>query len=356
MVAAAVFTQRPTNEYSASRGLYAPDLGDRADTVREIVIRTAQDTLRLARGDGGWVAENKTGYPADAARVRELVVGLSRLQRLDKKTADPQRLARLELTDVREPGSKAVAVTLLAGDGETLADVLVGKTQDFQSADYSRYFVRNAGDPQSWLVQGTLPPVLEDTGNWLERKLLPGVAGTGFQSIEVTHPGGESVEVLRESAEQEDYEVAGLSGEETVDSQYSVNQIADTLNRLSLKDVRQADAAGEEQAVLQVAALTFNGVRISARFDRRDPDYGVRLSASYAPELDRSEAEVEEDDGAGGEQDERAENAGTVGGEQLARDLSRRWQDRLFIVSQYALDALMVKRSDLIKPVQPAGE
>lgn len=367
MVAAAVLSQRPVNEYTASHGLHAPELGDRADAIQQIVVRSADSELRLARTGDGWVARNKNDYPANAARIRELVVGLGRLERLEKKTSDPERLARLELTDVDEPGSKAVEVTLLSGDDTELASIMVGKTEDFQSTDYSRYFVRDAGDPQSWLVRGTLPPVLEDPGNWLQQRLLAGVEASGFQSIEITHPGGETVTVRRDSSDREDFELVGLSSGESVDSQYPVNQIADTLKRLSLKDVLDANSMEDKEAVVSVDALTFNGVRITARFDRREPDYGVTLSAAYEPEHDGGDSESDRGN-AGAAEDETEEQSGndeakgearngdTVDGEQLAEDLNERWRDRLFVISQYSVDALMVKHSDLVKTAEGSGE
>lgn len=371
MVAAAVLFQRPSKDYSGTLGLQVPDLGKRADQVRSIVIRTADDELRLERHDDGWVASNKDDYPADADRIRTLVFGLSHLERLEKKTSNPERLGRLELTGVEESGSKAVEITLLTGDSDKLADVLVGKTDDFQSNDYSRYFVRDADDPQAWLVQGNLPPVPEDFGDWLEQKLLAGVEGTGFQSITVTHPDGAKVTVFRDSADNEDFQLAGLSSGESIDSQYSVNQFANTLKRLSLDDVQTVDTAGDKAAVLDVEALTFNGVRITARFDHREPDYGVALSATYEPEQDRSENESgAQDDSAGGDTAQKAggeegdDGKGDVekdepeplSGPQLADKLNERWQGRLFIVSQYALDALKAPRADLVKKAEDSGQ
>jgi hypothetical protein len=162
MVAAAVIVNRTPENSLSSHGLHVPELASRADAVRTVLIRTADTELRLERADEGWVARSKTGYPADVERIRQLVLGVSQLERLERKTANPERLGRLDLRDIDEPGSRAVRVSLLTADGTALADVLVGKTHDFQQEARSRYFVRDAGDLQSWLVEGSLPPVLEE--------------------------------------------------------------------------------------------------------------------------------------------------------------------------------------------------
>lgn len=324
MVAAAVIVHRSPDSSLSSHGLHVPDLASRADAVQAVLIRTAEAELRLERENEGWVARSKTGYPADVERIRQLVLGVSQLERLERKTANPDRLRRLDLRDIDVPGSRAVRVSLLTADGTTLADVLVGKTHDFEQEARSRYFVRDAGDPQSWLVEGWLPPVLEELSSWLERRLMPGVEESALASVTVTHGDGESVTVRREGREEEDFRLPESPGGESIDSQYKVNAVAETLRRLSLKDVRDAGAETGE-TIATIEASTFDGVRIIARVGAGDPDYPVRLEARYDGE------------------------SGTGGGEQLASALDDRWRGRSFVVSQYALDDLLVRREDLVK-------
>jgi hypothetical protein len=187
VVAAAVVSQRSTEQPVLSHGPHVPDLGLRVDAVETVEIRTSESSLDLALTDAGWVARSRDGYPANAERVRQLVFGISNLRRLERKTSNPDRLPRLELSDIDQTGSRAVQIRLLTDDGEELAGVLVGKTQDFQQERRSRYFVRDIGDTQSWLVEGSLPPVPEDFPSWLDRKLMPGVADAGLRSVTVTH-------------------------------------------------------------------------------------------------------------------------------------------------------------------------
>lgn len=342
MVVAAVLSQRPARDSVSEYGLHAPGLDADAQTVEAIEIRTAGGTLRLARTGDDWVAASKNDYPADADRVRRLVLGLARLQRLEKKTGDPDKLAALELTDVGEPASKAVQLTLLTAEDEKLVSVLVGRTDEFQSSGRSRYFVRNTGDPQSWLVEGSLPPVLDEFGNWLEQDLMPGVERADLRSLAVTHPDGETVTVRRESGDGAGFELADLSAGEQIKDRHSINSVVDTFRGLSLEDVRAAPRGTPDEAALTIEALTFDGVRINARFNKEDPGYGVRLSARYEPGSDRSTKEGNGD------------HAERTNGEHLARDLDARWSDRLFIVGQYSVEPLVVRRADLIeKPEEP---
>jgi hypothetical protein len=160
---------------------------------------------------------------------------------------------------------------------------------------------------------------------------MPGIEESALASVTVTHGDGETVTVRREGGDDEDFRLSGLSEGESIDSQYKVNAVAETLRRLSLKDVRDADAETGE-TIATIEASTFNGIRVVARIGTGEPDYPVRLEASYDGE------------------------SGTGGGEELASVLDDRWRGRSFIVSQYTLDDLLVRRKDLVKQTAASPE
>ncbi|MGA8259090.1 MAG: DUF4340 domain-containing protein, partial [Arenicellales bacterium] len=380
VVVAAVFSQRSANEPPPAYGLQAPDLASKVGDVHTVVISKADGSLRLARTKDGWVARSKDNYPADGDRIRHLVLGISQMHRLEKKTSDPARYARLKLQDIDKPGSEAVQITCLTKDNKKLASVLVGKTRDFETTTESKYFVRNAGDPQSWLAEGTLPPVLGNLSDWLQKKLMPGVGGSDIRSVAVTEAGSETVTVKRDSSDKRKFDLVGLGKDEQISNQYSLNAIPETLQGLSLKDVAELDSLKDKSVVLTLDAWTFNGVKIVARFGHLGKNYSARLEASYDPARDETAAgkpsrgsggqgegtaAVESGQGSGGREDKSsgegrqaaggagAENAGEKGnpkgqdhegqdekkkqkkamsGKELAQSLNERWRGRFFVV------------------------
>jgi hypothetical protein len=384
VVVVAAFLSQPSQETGPTYGLQLPKLGSEVEAVRSVTITKADDSVQLKRTDQGWVASSKDDYPADGDRIRHLVLGISDLQRLEKKTSNPDRYPELQLADVDKDSSKAVQITVLGKDDRKLADLLVGKTQDFEASAKSRYFVRNAGDPQSWLVEGTLPPVIGDISYWLPPKLLPGVKETGFQSVTVTQPDGEKVTVNRDSADSNSFGLVGLGADEKIDNQYAINAIPETFQRLSLKDVRKIDSLKDNTVALTVEGLTFNGVHIVAKFGHLDPQYSVRLHADYEAghdlsgkktaqgagdeTKDKAQDKAQEGVAKQGSEDKKAqdgadaggEKAGgkkeqSIGGKELAENLNRRWRGRFFVVSQYSLDALKMRHSDLVKKPKTAS-
>jgi len=330
-VIAAVLS-RPAHEPAPTRhGLHAPALAGQAEAVQVVEIRTAADFLRLTHNEDGWLAANRGDYPADAGRVRQLVLGLSGLRRLERKTADPARHPRLGLGGVDTPGSRATRIDLLDGGGARLYAILVGDTQDFEANGRSRYFVRDAGDDQTWLVEGVLPPVLDELHHWLQQDLLAGVEAQDLRSLTVTRDGGKSLTVARDAAGSA-LTLAGPMDAGRRANRHAVDALADTFVGLSLKGFAGGEAAGQGVPVAMVEARTFDGLRVTAEIRRGEPDYLVRLAAEHQP--GRAAA---------------ADSDAPPGGELLAQRLNERWRERWFVVSQYALDALLVARADLVE-------
>jgi hypothetical protein len=75
-------------------------------------------------------------------------------------------------------------VTASAANGDVLADTIVGSASSTISAAHGRggTFVRNAAEPQSWLVEGSVA-VPADLGEWFDR--VVNIPGTDLSGIAV---------------------------------------------------------------------------------------------------------------------------------------------------------------------------
>ena len=146
----------PLQSVAAGEALF-PGLLDRLNDTRSIHITGHESALTLNDVDGRWVLAEKSGYPVDAATVRNLALGLANLQLVEAKTADPARLSRLELDEPTADGAKSHLVELLGADGKPLAAVVVGKASpSLYGGGRGGVYVRRAGDNQAWLAAGEL--------------------------------------------------------------------------------------------------------------------------------------------------------------------------------------------------------
>ena len=89
-----------------------PGLLDRLNEIREVRVTLPDAKLTVTAGEQGWTLAEKAGYPVDPGKVRDLALSLANLQLIEAKTADPERLGRLDLEEPTSEGSKARLVEL----------------------------------------------------------------------------------------------------------------------------------------------------------------------------------------------------------------------------------------------------
>lgn len=346
VVIAAVMSKR---EYGPApdelTGPYLPELLGQANEIERVVIRTAAGRVTLQRVDGAWRVTEKGGYPAATERVRELVLGLARLQRVEAKTSNPALYEKLGLRDLTENGARSTLVQLLGADDTSLATIVLGnrKTSPIDPGKVQLY-VRTPGEAQTWLVEGSLPAARE-TLDWIDRQLLD-LAPNQIRSVEVRHPDGEVLRLERATPEAMDLVLADLEPGEEVESAFVVNNVANSLTRLSLDDVRRFEqpalSAGERS---EVRVETFGGLRVEAAVARLEEETLVSLTAVPGVPYEGTEG-MEQNKVAEGEQDAAEQ----------ARRLNRRWDGWLFVIGDDQLGDVLVRRSDLLRPAEGSGE
>jgi len=263
------------------------------------VLKTLQSQLnevtevRVSRGDGsrvtlkkqpsGWtVAERE--YPADAGKVRKLLIDLSSLSTVEAKTSDPTKYSMLGVEDVTAPTASGTRIELVTP--EKVAGVIVGKTSGMKSG-----YVRATDAKQSLLATPQITAEA-DPKRWIDTTLVD-IPEARIKEVEVTPASGPSYRVTREKKEQTDFTVTGVPKGRELSSPSAANPVAGELAMLSLTDVRKvpADApAKPERAVFRTfdgAEITIQGVKDGERhFISLAPVSSAKETAAEVSTLD----------------------------------------------------------------------
>ena len=190
-VAGALLLQkRSAPDSSVADGvLLYPDLRPGLNDVARIDVTApgADAPLLLERRENGWVVVPKSGYPADAGKIRQLLLRLSDARIVEVKTSNPELYSRLDLADTGDGGG-----TLLVIGAPADVSLLVGSRG---AAGGSGTYVRRQGEAQSYLVDVDLD-VGGAPADWLDRDLFDVDAGA-VNRVVITHPDGETLELIR---------------------------------------------------------------------------------------------------------------------------------------------------------------
>ncbi len=281
-VAAALFLAQDNRDGIPARGQPVfPELKERINQVSEIEVVTASSAVTIARHGDVWVVKEKHDYRAAMDKVRSVVIGLAELAVLEPKTKNPEHHAKLGLRDVTAEGSQATQVTLKDGEGAALASVLIGN-RNASRADSSRdeIYLRQADEPQTWLAIGRVRPEEAPIG-WIDRQILD-IDTQRVRQVRVTHPDGHTVLLRKAKPADLDFKLLGVPTKAKIRSQFSVNNIADTMAHLTLDDVQpRGNATLPKKGRLTVQLETFDGLRVTLTMVEQDGRHQATLSAEF---------------------------------------------------------------------------
>ncbi|MDJ0956089.1 MAG: DUF4340 domain-containing protein [Arenicellales bacterium] len=329
IVAAVVTRQSEESSNISTEGPYFPDLLQQSNEVAIAIIKDSESTTTLKKKDDQWIIDEKDGYPASTAQVRELILGLARLQRLEAKTKNPELYNKLEVNDIGEPGSNSKLVRLKGASGSDLAVVIVGKEKVSRGGTTKdQLYVRAPGDAQSWLVEGLMPALGKAT-DWLDKTIIKPKVGE-VRSVTVDS-STDSLVVARENTETTDFTVQELGPDEEVESQYAINQIVQSFKDLRLEDVKAESALDLSSAESSRAILkSFDGAKIELDIHKQGEQVFGQLHATY-----------QEPD----ESDEVTKQSVSEKVEQW----NAAWDQWVYELPSYQVENIMVTKEELIK-------
>lgn len=322
-----------------------PGLESDINEVHHITIESAADTVNIVRKNDQWQVEERHDYPASVSQIRQLLIGIAGLRRIEPKTRNPKLYSEIGLRDVKDKDSKATLIEVENDHGGIMAALLVG-TQQPDRGDPTRkeYFVRKKGEHQSWLVSGEL--LLESGPNrWLHPELL-NIKTARIQKATVAHGSGQRITVFKHDPQATDFQLADLPKGARVKSTFTVNDIANTLGRLNVDDVFQPrDLMLSRKPSFTATLETFDGLRLTlkayAHASSKKARY-VKLTAGFDPTLASKEAK------AGGDAKKTAAYKTPAEVKKEAQDLNTEFRQWIYKLPPFQLNNIDKRRSDLV--------
>ncbi len=348
----AMWTSREADDMdsSAAGSKLLPDLG--VNSIDRIELESGGDRVVIAKGEKGWVMPATFNYPANFTRVRDLILALEDISIGQIIGANDAQKRDISLTP-------ELATRLrLIGDGETLAELLLGdmrqnKASSPQMAAYSgmpdgRYVSVDNGETVC-LTADILREAVTTPNAWMDQEIAH-VAESGIDTISVTPKGGPSLLWTRRDDE---LTLADLAESEELDESKAY-AVKSALSHLRFNDI--ADPALSDNELGLTAPSTFavttkDGTTYTVHIGsspENSTDRYARLAVTFtAPPPEKTEDA--EDDAA-------TQTEADAAGERAAR-LHAKVSPWTFRIADHKAEAMETARDLLIKqPDPPEGE
>jgi hypothetical protein len=236
-------------------------------------------TVTLQRESQGWTIGEKGGFPADPARIRQVLLGFAELKLIEPKTRSADSYPRLDVEDPGKEGGHARLVEVYDATGSKLGELIVGKRRpDRLGSGADGLYIRRPGDAQAWLAQGSVDLPAE-TKDWLDKKIVS-IAPSRIRTVTLNHDDGTAL-VLKRDKEDAKFAVDGAPADTKFKSDAAIAEPAGILDGLQLSDVRPlAEVQFPEKGLSRAEWTTFDGLTITAETFEKDGTNWVRLKAS----------------------------------------------------------------------------
>jgi hypothetical protein len=337
-LAATMLLERKSGPDSAKTGggLLYPNLTGSLNSIDRLELTRGNQQIRLEKSDSGWIVEQKSGYPADSGKIRQLLLRLSEARILEEKTTNPELYPRL---GVAEPDATEGAGALLEIAAPADVRLIIG---DFDGRAGGTY-VRRAGESQSYLVDTEI-----DTGgtplDWLDRTIMD-IDSASVREVRIDHADGETLTLLRVGGQ---LVVAGVPEDRELSGPGSTQPVARLLSPLRLDDVTPIGEFDVADPEATIDVHLDDGRKITARAWRREDErwmtFDVALASPDEPELP-AENMTGEDDESGDEPETVRADPETVAQQDA---FLAGWAYR---VPVHKYDQAVRRMEDLLKPV-----
>ncbi|HWA82521.1 MAG TPA: DUF4340 domain-containing protein, partial [Fimbriimonadaceae bacterium] len=291
VAAAVVYTSSTGWSTVAQHGVpLFPNLRSGKPDIEVVAIASGDKTLTLENHDQKWTAKERSGYPVQADKVRELIRGLSEAELVEAKTRNKQRYALIGLEDPTDKDASSKLLRLIDGKGNIVAEVIVGNTrQDAFGEGKVGTYIRKPGDEQTWLVNTDIEPSVE-LADWVDPSLFQAPQDQVVH-LDVTVPG-EDVLNIQPSQDKRRFGLANMPEGMKLKYDNALDDIVEAATDISFDDVKKVDGplSGDKvgTAVLQLS----NGLKVSMAIEPGEHDAWLTLEASGEGEAKKTADEL----------------------------------------------------------------
>lgn len=252
--------------------LLVPELKERLNDLDSVTITDADGNLTIVREDDAWRVRDKSGYPADTAALRRVLLAISEASKVEQKTANPSLYDRLGVEHPAEQGGEGVLIE--ASAPEFGFSLILG---DSAQGDYR--YARIPAESQSWLIDRN-PELPADIAGWLRADIVD-IGSADVQSVEVRHSDGETIRLSKDSAEDGTFTVTEIPEGRELSYPTVVNGMAGALGNLTLEDVARIDESGFTPTAT-ATFVTFDGLELRVASGEIEDKTWITLDASSA--------------------------------------------------------------------------
>lgn len=332
--------------------------------VAAITIQQGTNELDLAKVDDRWVVRERNNYAADFSKISGFLVRTADLKVLQTEQVDPGDLSRMQLAAPGAVSGAGVLLTFKDKDGKAIRAVTLGKPHFQKPAQNSpmggdesipdgRFVLAGNDTKDVLLVADPFSEAEPKPENWLNKDFFKVERP---KTISLNYPEATNSWQISRVNETGDWKLAGPMKPDQTENTTNLPLVTSPFVAPSFDDVMAPTTKPEVTGLDKPATMTvetFDDFTYTIKIGKKSDDhYPVTMSVAANFPKDRIPAKDEKP-----EDKDKADKAWAERQKQLDASLkqAQAYQNWIYLVPGWSLDALLKTRNDLImeKPPEP---
>jgi hypothetical protein len=324
--------------------------------ISQIQIRSGSASVTLEKKEDEWRVAERDDYPADFAKIRDLIKTLWELKAGQEMQVGPSQLGRLKVTAPGQSPESGIEIDLKGAKESQIASLIIGKSADQSNAaavaaTTGRFVYNPAVKDRVYLVSesfSSVDPV--SVGSWLDKTFIaPGELKEVDQAAWSNNPGWK---VTRKDAKG-DWQLEDPQSGESLDKSFSQSLSSFAL---SFVDVRPPTVSPDETGLrdpFKISIKTFDGFTYDFLLGKDGPDKTryLRLNVSAdLPSVRPADPDEKADDKKKKDQEFDQKNAGLK--ERLEKE--KRLEKWVYLVPDWHLEQLLKRLNEIVSKASPS--
>ena len=278
LAAVAVWQRSTTGEPEFKSERMFPALEASAKDVTTIQVETKKAAFNVSRTSGGaWRLPDKLNYPADFNTIRKVILGLSELDLVERRTARADWHERLGL-GLPKTGGSGTLITLKDAKGEVLASLIAGNSVEGASeGGRQAIYVRRVNQDQAYVARGNFS-VPSELSQWLDKAFID-LARDRIKTASLQPFKGRPYSVTRATPQDPNFLVVeAIPAGRMLRTENEGNGIGNALLGLSFDDV-EPQAKLDFTSAAHATFASFDGLTLSLSLVEKDRDFWISMNA-----------------------------------------------------------------------------
>ena len=239
-----------------------PNFSEKLNNISRINIKSEQTSYDLAKKNDRWVVPEYDDYPIDLKKINSLLLEISSLKLIEKKTSNPQYFEKIGINIPIRNNKNSKIIRVYDIEDQLLYSFIIGN-KSRASSSQNLFYIRRESDEQAWLFVNRMT-IYDRSFEWVDRRLFKFGRWRIKNFKVIDHKKKQNnFYIYRDNYSDNGFKLHNLPKNQKVKKPLEVHSIVSTIERIVIKNVLKKSSINKKKIIRSIEIVMFDGQTIT---------------------------------------------------------------------------------------------